>query len=361
MSKSEQKISINLEPKDSPDVQPTQLSLIVAQSGLEPKEQNKFIETLGRFFEKAKKWEAKVNELVVTSVLEVEIMAQARERRLILKGMRLEGESIIKEKRNTVKAQMANYVLEDKLWLRLGQIMEETYKNLETRLEDKERFKIKWEMAQKEELNRLRLAELLPLGFVFQHGFNLGDIDDEMYKSIKLGLEAAKQAKETAAKAAQEAEAKKLKLEEEEKAKMAADNKRLREENERKDKEMKDAREKAEAKQKKIDSDLQKVKDLAEKNRIIVQKAADDLKDALKASDEKAKMLEKVVHDNEYEIDLWNYETMNLSRTAKIKLWIDSVQLKAPEGMETDADVLEILERFKLVTDKFKKWAKNSL
>ncbi len=183
------------------DVKPSEgLEILIETSGLEKSKATQITESLATFFAKAAEWDSMIETIVITSPEETGKMKMAKEGRLTLKNMRLEAEKIVKAKREEVKFLMANYVLEDKLWLRAGQMMEATFKNLETRLEEKEKFKERWEAQERERIKNERLAVLLPLGFQYDNGFDLGTMDDTMFQSLKLGLE-------TAAKQKQEEEA----------------------------------------------------------------------------------------------------------------------------------------------------------
>ena len=222
-----------------------ELVQLVETSGLEKTKQNQIAETLGVFFNKASEWDATIQSIVITSPTETGKMKMAKEGRLTLKNMRLEAEKIVKAKRDEVKYAMANFVLEDKLWLKAGQMMEATFKNLETKLEEKEKFAERWDAEQKEKLKSERLALLLPLGFQFENGFDLGSMDEKMFQSLKLGLETAKKEKEDAERKAEEERIAKEKAEAEERARIKAENERLKKEAEEKEKALAEERKKA--------------------------------------------------------------------------------------------------------------------
>ena len=77
-------------------------------------------------------------------------------------------------------------------------------------------------VQRKEELKAERLAQLLSLGFNIETRIDLGDMDQAMFDSLKLGVEAAKREKEDA----EAGKIAKIKAE-------AAENERIRKENER--------------------------------------------------------------------------------------------------------------------------------
>lgn len=299
----------------------SKLIQLVQASGLEATKQNQIAETLGIFFNKAAEWDATIKSIVITSPEETGKMKMAREGRLTLKNMRLEAEKIVKVKRDELKYAMANFVLEDKLWLKAGQMIEATFKNLETKLEEKEKFAERWEAEQKEKLKAERLALLLPLGFQFENGFDLGNMDEKMFQSLKLGLETAKKEKEEAERKAEEERIAKEKAEAEERARIKAENERLKLEAEEKEKQLAYERAKAEAERKAMEAKEAKLKAEAEAK--------------LKAEREAAKAPKK----------------------QKLNSWIDGFVIGTPIGMNEDEIVIEILEKF----EAFKKWAKNKI
>jgi len=290
---------------------------LVQTSGLEKTKQNQIAETLGVFFNKAAEWDATIKSIVITSPEETGKMKMAKEGRLTLKNMRLEAEKIVKAKRDEVKYAMANFVLEDKLWLKAGQMMEAIFKNLETKLEEKEKFAERWEAQQKEKLKAERLALLLPLGFQFENGIDLGNMDEQMFQSLKLGLETAKKEKEDAERKAEEERIAKEKAEAEERARIKAENERLKLEAEAKEKQLAEERAKAEEKAKK-DAEI---------------KAAAELKAKQQAEAKAAKAPIK----------------------KQLNIWVDSFSLGKP--ISQNETTIEIEEKF----EAFKKWAKSKI
>ena len=238
----------------------SELVQLVKTSGLEEVKQNQIAETLGIFFNKASEWDATIQSIVITSPEEIGKMKMAREGRLTLKNMRLESEKIVKAKRDEVKYLMNNFILEDKLWLKAGQMIEATFKNLETKLEEKEKFAERWEAKRKEELKTHRLGLLIPLDFQYDNGFDLGNMNEEMFQSLKLGLETAKKEKEDAERKAESERIAKEKEEAERIAKIDVENKRLKAEVEIKEKQMADEKAKADAERKAIELKAQKAR-----------------------------------------------------------------------------------------------------
>jgi len=141
-----------------------ELTTLVQGSGLKEEKQKQIAETLGTFFEKASEWNATIASIVITSPEETGKMEMAKRGRITLKGMRLDASKVVDAKRQEVKYRMADDVLEDKLWLKAGQMMEATFKNLETKLEEKETFAIRWEAEQKQKRTEERMLELEDLG-----------------------------------------------------------------------------------------------------------------------------------------------------------------------------------------------------
>lgn len=172
--------------------QSVELIQVVETSGIAPEKQNAITQAMGRFFSFANEWDKKINTIEVKSHEDIESMSMAKEGRLTLKRMRIEGETLIKGKRDSVKARMANDVLEDKLWLKVGQMMEAVFKNLETRLEEKEKFAERFELQQKEERRQKRaqlIGQYLTGDPNAYNGIDLMNLSDDAFEMM---LEGAK-------------------------------------------------------------------------------------------------------------------------------------------------------------------------
>lgn len=226
--------------------QTTELIQLIETSGLEKSKGNQIAEALGSFFLKASEWDDTIKSIVITSPEETGKMKMAREGRLTLKNMRLEAEKLVKTKREDVKYRMNEFLLEDKLWLKAGQMIEATFKSLETKLEEKEKFAERWEAQKKEELKQERLAELIPLGFQYDAGFDLGNMNEQMFQSLKLGLVKAKEEREQAERDRIEKE----KAEAAERLRIEQENLRLKAEAELKEKALAEERSRIEAERK---------------------------------------------------------------------------------------------------------------
>ena len=176
--------------------QPAEFVQLIETSGLEVTKRNQITELLGSFFAKAAEWNSTIESLVITDPNDTGKMKVAREGRLTLRGYRLDGEKVIKQKRDEVKFRMNNDVLEDKLLLKAGQIMELTFKNLETKLEEKEKFREIWEAKERERVKAERLEEILPYQEFIPSTIDFGALSLEDYNKILGSAKAAKVQKE---------------------------------------------------------------------------------------------------------------------------------------------------------------------
>lgn len=185
------------------EAQQNELQLVVRESGIEPQKQNQIVEALGQFFNKVPEWEQMISGIVITDPSEVGKMKMAREARLSLQKTRTSAKKFVDDKRNEVKARMANDVLEDKLWLKLFQIMEATFKNLEGKAEEKEKFAERWEAENKERL-RIERTELLSPYVEDVSIYPLGDFNEESFKNLLNGQKLAYEARIEAEKKAEQ-------------------------------------------------------------------------------------------------------------------------------------------------------------
>ena len=156
------------------------------------------------FFTKAEEWKTQVDSIVITDPTQTDKMALAKTGRLQLKNFRLEAERLVKAQRETIKARMADDVLEDKLWLRSGQIMEAVFKNLETKLEEKEKFAERHKAELEEKTRAERAGLLAEYGQVEIPG--LGQMSQEQFDMYLNGVKAKFEAEKKAEQERLEAE-----------------------------------------------------------------------------------------------------------------------------------------------------------
>lgn len=182
----------------------TELVQVLQEFSLAEEKKNVVNGLLQPFFAKAEEWKTQVESIVITDPTQTDKMALAKTGRLQLKNFRLEAEKLVKAQREIVKARMADDVLEDKLWLRSGQIMEAVFKNLETKLEEKEKFAERWEAEQEEIRRQERLSILVQYDVVEMPG--LGKMSEEQFQTYLSGLKAQHEAKLKEEQERQEAE-----------------------------------------------------------------------------------------------------------------------------------------------------------
>lgn len=386
----------------------SELVQLVETSGLEVTKQNQIAETLGVFFNKAAEWDATIKSIVITSPKETGKMKMAKEGRLTLKNMRLDGEKAVKAKRDELKYKMANDVLEDKLWLKAGQMMEATFKNLETKLEEKEKFAERWEAEQKEKRKQKRIELITPYVSDWQF-LDLYNMTDEAFETMLSGAKLQAEAKIEAERKAEEeriAKEKAIALHKErkekilpfwnfvpadkkdmdfstltekewdegfdysvkekakydaEQARIKAENERLKLEAEAKEKQLADERAKAEAERKAMEAKAAKLKAEADAKLKAEKEANEKLQAEIRA---KAEAEEKAKRDAEIKAaaelkakQQAEAKAAKAPKKQKLNNWIDGFVMATPTGMNEDETVIEILEKF----EAFKKWAKTKI
>lgn len=193
-----------------------QLVAVIQSSGVAQDRQTSMIQTLQVFFDKIAEWDKLIESLVITDINDTGKMKMAREGRLDLKNKRIDCSKIIDKERDTVKAKMNDFVVEDKMLLKCQQIMDIQFKNLESKLEEKEKFAERKEQERKSELKGQRTLLLLPY---VQFGINpdmydLENMPEEVFTMTLSGIQTSTQEK---IRQAEEAEKKRLAEIEEEK------------------------------------------------------------------------------------------------------------------------------------------------
>lgn len=366
----------------------TELATLVQSSGLEVEKQNEIGSTLGRFFEKASEWSGKIDSIVVTDPTDTITMNMAREGRLGLRSMRLEAEKLVKEKRQSVQSAMSAFTLEDKLWLKAGQMMELTFKHLEGKLEDQEKFAERFEADRRAKLKADRLAILAPLGYFDGNG--LDTMTDVAFDALLGGLKAQIEAKEAAERQAEAERIAKEKAEREERERIAAENARLKAEAEAKEKELAAERERAEAARQRAENERLEAAAKANRERLEAEAKAKAERDAIEAqaAKERAEAAAKLKAEQDRIAELERAakakEASELAEKARIEAqriadekaakaaaekaakapkkekltkWIDGLELSAPAEFADDLIVGGILQKF----DAFKNWAKTQI
>jgi hypothetical protein len=280
------------------------------------------------FFSDAEKKRDLIDSIVITSPDEVSKMQQAREIRLEIKRKRITARDIVKKERDKIKSAMADFTLQDKLWLKSFQMLEAICENLETKCEDKEKFAERYEAEQKKIRYQSRLQKIFK--YVTDPSiYNLADMDDESFNKL---LENEKQAYELRIKAEKDAELKRLAEEKAEIERQEA----IRIENEKLKKEL--AKERAEQ-AKKLDAE---------------RKAKEEAEAKLRAEKDRLEAIEKQKEEDARK-KLLAPDKDKLMELANI---IDLLQLPAVNSKEANSIVKATEEMLKKVTNYIREKAK---
>lgn len=164
------------------------------------------IQKMSVFFKDADEQKAVIDAIVVTKPDQKAEMQQAREIRLQIKNKRIEARDIVKAEREKLKNAMADFTLQDKLWLKSFQMLEAVCDNLEGKCEEKEKFAERWEAEQKQLKYEDRVKKLFPYG-TDPSIYNLVDMTDESFDRLLANEKLAYEARITAE---EEAEAKRI-------------------------------------------------------------------------------------------------------------------------------------------------------
>ena len=324
--------------------QNNELVRVIETSGLDKTKAQVLLDKFTGYFEIASEWERKTKELIVNDISQVTEMKMAREARLFLSKKRIDIEK-------TRKALKEDSLREGQTIDAIAKILKNLIEPIENELEKKERFAEIEEAERKAELKAERLALLLPLGFQFENDFDLGNMDEKMFQSLKLGLETAKKEKEDAERKVEEERIAKEKAEAEEKERIRVENEKLKEEILAKEKQL--AKERAEAEEKatkaklEADAKLKEEKATNEKLQAEIRAKAE--------AEEKAKREAQAKADAELKAKQQaEAKAAKAPKKQKLNIWIDSFVMGPPAGMNEDETVIEIIEKF----EAFKKWAK---
>lgn len=244
------------------------------------KKQKEVLKVLNDIFNGTDEWEKKVDAIEVKDIKDIMSIDLADTARLNAKKARLNGEKIFDAKRSDVQLQMADFKLEDALWLKSKQIMQLKFKHIEEKAKYKADFAIRYEKEQHELKVEKRITQMFPFNPEIQRE-EIELLTDETFDILLNGLIKAQEEKQAA-----EAKAEKDRIEAEKvELKRIAD---IEKENKRLEKEAKEKERLAKIERQKL------AKEKAEK-----QKLADELEAArvkeikAKQAEEKAKQIEK--------------------------------------------------------------------
>lgn len=220
-----------------------ELVQVITESGVEQSTavtlQNSFLP----FFDKAREWKAKADELIVTDVSQVREMKMAREARLALKDIRVEAD----KKRKALKEDSLRY---GKAVQGVYNVIEYLIVPIEKHLEDQEKFAERLEEKRKAELKEQRDAELQPYLEFVPYQVDTGTLTDAAWNTLLNGAKLQHNAKIEAELKAEAERVAREKAEAEERERIKAENERLKAEAEKAEAARKVAEAKAEAERK---------------------------------------------------------------------------------------------------------------
>ena len=138
---------------------------------------------MSQFFDDAEAQKAVIEGIIVTQPDQVAEMQQARDIRLQIAKRRFVARDIVKEEREKLKNAMADFKLQDTLWLKSFQMLEAVCDNLESKCLEKEKFAERYEAEQKQLRYEARVAKLYQFG-TDPSIYALADMDDESFEKL---------------------------------------------------------------------------------------------------------------------------------------------------------------------------------
>jgi len=209
------------------------------------------ITKMSSFFEEIEAQKAVIEGIVVTQPDQVAEMQQARGIRLQIAKRRFLARDIVKEERNKLKNAMADFKLQDTLWLKSFQMLEAVCDNLEGKCEEKEKFAERYLAEQKQMRYETRVAKLYQFG-TDPSIYSLADMTDEAFDKLLENEKLAYNARIAAQKKAERDAALEAKAEADRQEAIRKENIELRAQAEIKEKELAKERE---AQQKILDAE----------------------------------------------------------------------------------------------------------
>jgi len=143
---------------------------------------------LNQLFSGTENWKQQIAAINVKDHTDKMAMSIADTARLSVKKARLEAEKLFDAKRDEVQRLKSEFDLEDKLWLKSKQIMQEMFKSMEQELEYKANTAKRYEIEQKEKRTQERLEKVIVFNPTVSR-FDVENLSDEMFNIFLAGLE----------------------------------------------------------------------------------------------------------------------------------------------------------------------------
>lgn len=277
--------------------------------------------------------------------------------RLGVRQVRLDAEKIFDTKRTEVQQQMLGYKTEDSLWLKAKQTMQILSKELEESARWKEETKERAETQRIEILKAERLLKIQEFeGFILPPLYIEKVTEEEFSQLLQLGAMKKKEKEDADAKAEKERIEKEL-AEKAEQERIKKENADLKAQQEAKEKELAEEKAKAEKEKKAMEAKLAEEKKLADEKLKAQQEATRKAEAQLKAQRDAEEAKKKAEDERLAKEKIEAEKARKAPRNQKVLAWIDSLVMTAPEGLESDETVKEILLKF----NSFKNWAKTQV
>jgi hypothetical protein len=222
-----------------------QLTVIIEENGLEANTASAIKEAFLGFFEQAKEWKAKAEQIVVNDATQVTEMKKAREGRLAIRKIRIEAD----KRRKELKEESLRY---GKAVQGVYNLIEYLIVPIEEHLEKQENFAVIAEANRKEALHNERVAALQPYNVEYT-AYDLRNMSEDAFKQL---LDGSRLAHENKLAEAARLEAEKIAAQKAEQERIEAqrlENERLKKEAEEREKVLAEERKKAEAEKKAIE------------------------------------------------------------------------------------------------------------
>ena len=167
-------------------VLPQEVSVLAERVATEKREEVNNI--LNQLFSGTESWKQQISNIKVKDHTDTMAMQMADTARLNVKKARLEAEKLFDSKREEVQKIKAEFDLEDKLWLKSKQIMQELFKSIEQEAEYKANTLKRYEVEQKEKRTQERLEKIIKYNPTISR-FDIENLSEEMFTTLLNGVE----------------------------------------------------------------------------------------------------------------------------------------------------------------------------
>lgn len=338
------------------EIQILPAEVIELSKGVSTEKRNEVQTVLNQVFNGVNKMREQLDSVNVSDVDDKLNMKLANAIRLGVRQVRLEAEKTFDAKRAEVQEMKRSFDTEDKLWLKAKQTMQILTKEIEENARWKEETKERFLKEEKELKIQQRIVSISKFNPEIQRN-EFENMSDETFETFLNGIETAFNARIEAEKAAESARLEADRLEAERIEAQRIENEKLKSDAIERDRLAKIEAEKLAKERAENEAKLKAIQEEADKKAREERAKLEAIEAELQAKKD-AEL--KAIAENNARILAEQKAAAKAAKAPKqekLTNWVTGFEIVAPQGLESETVVSDILQKF----EAFKNWAKNEI